>query len=459
MTAVRGVFRQILSAARQKVKTQRVAYLGPQFSFTHLAAIERFGESADLIPVSTIASVFEEVNRGHADFGLVPIENSTDGRIVDTLDMFTRLPLRICGEVQIAVHHNLASKSPRSEITEIYSKPQALSQCREWLSRNMPHARLIEVTSTSTAAQLARDKPGVGAVASRQAAVEYELQIVAENIEDNANNVTRFAVIGDQTTRPTGHDRTAVLLQIPHKPGSLSDALQAFKKNKLNLTWIESFPLRGPESGYLFFIDFEGHFDEGRDEARARGAGPQRRPPRGPRIVSAQRAAGMTAPSRRKLVAGNWKMNTTRASAVELARAVAARVPAERRDVEVLVCPPFPYLLPVGRGHPRERGEARRTRRLFRAAGSLYGRSRRADARRRWLPLCDRRTQRAAARSGRGRRRDRPQGRRGDRRRARRDPVRRRIAVGARGQPDRGRSRFAVGRGACRLDEVVPRST
>jgi chorismate mutase/prephenate dehydratase len=264
IAAVRGVFRQVLSASRQKVKTQRVAYLGPQFSFTHLAAIERFGESADLIPVSTIASVFEEVNRGHADFGLVPIENSTDGRIVDTLDMFTRLPLRICGEVQIAVHHNLCSKSPRSEITEIYSKPQALSQCREWLSRNMPQARLIEVTSTSTAAQLARDKPGVGAVASRQAAVEYDLQIVAEKIEDNANNVTRFAVIGDQPTRPSGHDRTAVLLQIPHEPGSLSDALQSFKKNKLNLSWIESFPLRGPESGYLFFIDFEGHFNDAR---------------------------------------------------------------------------------------------------------------------------------------------------------------------------------------------------
>jgi chorismate mutase/prephenate dehydratase len=264
MAAVRGVFRQILSASRHKVKTNRVAYLGPQFSFTHLAAIERFGESADLMPVSTIASVFEEVNRGHADYGLVPIENSTDGRIVDTLDMFTRLPLRICGEVQIAVHHNLCSKSPRSEITEVYSKPQALSQCREWLARNMPQARLIEVTSTSTAAQLARDKPGVGAVASRQAAVEYDLQIVAEKIEDNANNVTRFAVIGDQPTRPSGHDRTAVLLQIPHEPGSLSDSLQSFKKNKLNLSWIESFPLRGPESGYLFFIDFEGHLDDSR---------------------------------------------------------------------------------------------------------------------------------------------------------------------------------------------------
>lgn len=260
--AVRGVFRQILSAARNQIRVQRVAYLGPSFSFTHLAAIERFGESAEFIPVNTIAAVFEEVNRGHADYGIVPIENSTDGRIIDTLDMFRRIPLRICGEVQLSVHHNLLSRTPRSEITEIYSKPQALSQCRDWLSRNMPQARLIEVTSTSTAAQLARDKPGAGAVASKQAAVEYDLQIIAEQIEDNQNNVTRFAVIGDRTTNPTGKDRTSVLLQIPHKPGALADALQSFKGQKINLTWIESFPLRGPESGYIFFLDFEGHLKD-----------------------------------------------------------------------------------------------------------------------------------------------------------------------------------------------------
>jgi chorismate mutase/prephenate dehydratase len=257
--AVHGVFRQILSAARQKVKPTRVAYLGPAYSYTHIAAMDRFGESADLVPVSTIASVFEEVNRGQADYGIVPIENSTDGRIVDTLDMFTRLPLRICGEVQIAIHHNLLARCPRSEITEIYSKPQALSQCRDWLSKNMPQARLLEVTSTSTAAQLARDKPGAAAVASLKAAAEYDLNIVAESIQDNQNNVTRFAIIGDDDTKPTGRDRTALLLQIPHKPGALADALASFKRNKINLTWIESFPLRGPESGYLFFLDFEGH--------------------------------------------------------------------------------------------------------------------------------------------------------------------------------------------------------
>ena len=259
---LRSVFRPILSAARQKVKNTRVAYLGPPFSYTHIAAIDRFGESADLVPVNTIATVFEAVNRGHAEYGMVPIENSTDGRVVDTLDMFTRLPLRICGEVQLAVHHNLLGRCARGEITEIYSKPQAFSQCRDWLAKNMPQARLIEVTSTSTAAQLARDKPGVGAVASQQAALQYDLDIIAEGIEDNRNNVTRFAVIGEDVAEQTGKDRTALLLQITHKSGSLAECLMAFKQNRLNLTWIESFPLREPDKGYLFFLDFEGHMTD-----------------------------------------------------------------------------------------------------------------------------------------------------------------------------------------------------
>lgn len=262
--AVCSVFREIISGARSVVKTLRIAYLGPAYSYTHLAALERFGSAATLIPVNSIAAVFEEVNRGHADYGIAPIENSTDGRVVDTLDMFTRLPLKICGEVRLAIHHNLMARCQRGEVTEIYSKPQALSQCRDWLGRNMPQSRLIEVTSTSTAAQLARDKFGAAAVASSQAAAQYDLQILAENIEDNKANYTRFAVIGDEVTKPTGRDRTAVLLQIPHKPGSLAEALTAFKKNSINLTWIESFPLKGPEVGYLFFLDFEGHAADAR---------------------------------------------------------------------------------------------------------------------------------------------------------------------------------------------------
>ena len=262
--AVRGVFRQIISASRRRVKTHRVAYLGPQFSFTHLAAIERFGESADLYPVSTIASVFEEVNRANASYGVVPIENSTDGRIIDTLDMFQKLPLQVCGEVKLSVHLNLLAKCPRGEITEVYSKPQALSQCRDWLARNMPQARLYPVTSTSTAAELARNKMGVGAIASRQAAIEYDLDLIASDIEDNPHNVTRFAVIGDEVSPATGRDRTSILLQIPDKPGTLSDVLLVFKNAKINLTWIESFPVRGPEKGYQFFLDLEGHVSDAR---------------------------------------------------------------------------------------------------------------------------------------------------------------------------------------------------
>src|SRR4029079_8978955 len=138
----------------------RVAYLGPAYSYSHLAAIHRFGQSVELVPVGTIAAVFEEVNGRQADFGLVPVENSTDGRVADTLDMFSRLPVRICGEVQLRIHHNLLGKCSRSDVKEVYSKPQALSQCRNWLARHLPTARTVEVTSTTTAAQLAQEKPG-----------------------------------------------------------------------------------------------------------------------------------------------------------------------------------------------------------------------------------------------------------------------------------------------------------
>ena len=151
------------------------------------------------MPVGNIAAVFEEINRRHADFGLVPIENSTDGRVADTLDMFTRLPARICGEVQLRIHHNLLGKCTRAEVEEVYSKPQALSQCRNWLARHLPGARTVEVTSTSTAAQLAHDKPGAAAIASLQAGVHHGLDVLAADIEDNQGNLTRFAVIGDDT--------------------------------------------------------------------------------------------------------------------------------------------------------------------------------------------------------------------------------------------------------------------
>jgi chorismate mutase/prephenate dehydratase len=261
--SVRAIFREIISASRALQKVDKVAYLGPEYSFSHLAAVERFGHAVEFLRVDTIAAVFEQVNRGHADFGVVPLENSTDGRIADTLDMFLRLPqLKIAAEVRLRVHHNLLANCEQQEIRRVYSKPQALSQCRTWLAKNVPHASLIEVTSTAAAAELVVREPGAAAVASKQAAVRYGLRVLYQNIEDNPNNETRFAVIGYHTGERTGHDKTAVMFRVAHQPGSLVNALDVFKQSKINLTWIESFPARAPQPQYVFFVDFEGHVED-----------------------------------------------------------------------------------------------------------------------------------------------------------------------------------------------------
>jgi chorismate mutase / prephenate dehydratase len=258
-TCVQTLLRELASGCRSLIREPRIAFLGPLYSFSHLAAIHRFGQSVELVPVGTIAAVFEEVFRKQSDFGLVPIENSTDGRVADTLDMFTRMRVRICGEIELRIHHSLLGKCPRTDIREVYSKTQPLSQCRNWLAKHLPTARTIEVTSTSTAAQLAAEKPGAAAIASMQAGVHYGLDVIAGNIEDNPFNATRFAVIGDHPSPRTGNDRTAMLFQMEHRPGTLADAMAIFKRAKLNLTWIESFPLPGPTRGYLFFVEMEGH--------------------------------------------------------------------------------------------------------------------------------------------------------------------------------------------------------
>jgi chorismate mutase/prephenate dehydratase len=261
--AVRAIFREIMSGSRALQKVLKVAYLGPEDSFSHLAALERFGSSVEFMRVGSIAAVFEEVNRGHADFGVVPLENSTDGRVADTLDMFQRLPqLRICSEVRLPIHHNLLANCEQQRIRRVYSKEQALSQCRTWLSKNVPQAQLIPVSSTSVAADTALREEGAAAVASREAAVRYGLRILFTDIEDSPFNETRFAVIGMQESPRTGRDRTAVMFKVPHQPGSLVDALNIFKQNKLNLMWIESFPAKSPRQEYVFFVDFEGHHDD-----------------------------------------------------------------------------------------------------------------------------------------------------------------------------------------------------
>lgn len=260
---IRSIYREIMSGSRALQKVIKVAYLGPDWSYSHLAAVERFGQAVEFIRVGSIMAVFEEVNRGHVDFGVVPLENSTDGRVADTLDMFMRLPqLKISSEVRLRIHHNLLANCDQPDIRRVYSKDQALSQCRNWLSKNVPHAQLIPMASTADAAKLAQQEPGAAAVASRQAAVQYGLRILFQDIQDSPYNETRFAVIGMQEVPKTGHDKTAIMFKVPHSPGSLVDALNVFKSAKLNLTWIESFPAKSPKSEYVFFADFEGHAED-----------------------------------------------------------------------------------------------------------------------------------------------------------------------------------------------------
>ncbi len=186
---IRAIFREIMSGSRAIQKVLKVAYLGPEYSFSHLAAVERFGQTVEFMGVGSIAAVFEIVDRGHVDFGVVPVENSSDGRVADSLDMFLRMPhLVVCGEVRLRIHHNLMANCEQNEIRRVYSKPQALSQCRNWLSKNLPQASQHEVTSTADAARLAQMEPGAAAVASRQAAVNYGLRILFEDIEDSPHN-------------------------------------------------------------------------------------------------------------------------------------------------------------------------------------------------------------------------------------------------------------------------------
>ena len=257
--SVQAIFREVISAARAIQTPTRIAYLGPEFTFSHLAAIQRFGQSAELVPVGTIAAVFEEVERGQAEFGVVPMENSTDGRVSDTLDCFSRSSVRICGELPLRIHHCLLGNGPRELIRIVYSKPQPLSQCRNWLAKHLPKASLCEVASTAEAAQLALANSDLAAIASLQAGTNYGLPVIAQNIEDQPDNITRFAIIAQETAPRTGNDKTALMLEIAHQPGALADAMAVFKRNRLNMTWIESFPIPGHRGRYLFFVEFVGH--------------------------------------------------------------------------------------------------------------------------------------------------------------------------------------------------------
>jgi chorismate mutase/prephenate dehydratase len=256
------IFTEIISASRALESPVRVAYLGPAHTFAHVAALQRFGSSCEMIPATTVEDVFREVERRNADFGVVPIENSTEGVERRTLDAFVASDLRICAEIYLRIAHCLVSAGSLQQIRVVRSHPQALAQCRQWLAQNLPHAELIAESSTARAAEVVLSRPAEAAIATRLAGESLGLGILVEHIEDQPQNYTRFFVLGAAETPPTGRDKTSIAFQTQHKPGALCDVLAYFKEHGVNLTMIESRPMRDRPWHYLFFVDLQGHAQE-----------------------------------------------------------------------------------------------------------------------------------------------------------------------------------------------------
>jgi len=261
--AIRKVFREIISASLSLEQPMKVAFLGPQGTFTHAAAMQQFGFSAQLMPQKSIPAIFEEVARGRAPYGVVPVENSTEGVVSHTLDMFMESELKINAEIMLGISHFLMSRSGRmTDIKKIVSHPQPLAQCRKWLEENLPDVPLVDVGSTALAAQMALEDESFGAIASEMAATLYGLQVVKERIEDNPNNFTRFLVIGTNTPERSGRDKTSLMFNIKDQPGILYRMLEPFSKREINLSKIESRPMKKKAWEYIFFLDIEGHIDD-----------------------------------------------------------------------------------------------------------------------------------------------------------------------------------------------------
>ena len=261
--AVRKVFREIISASLNMELPLQVAFLGPQSTFTHQAAMQQFGLSASLVPLKSIPAVFEEVERGRAHYGVIPVENSTEGVVNHTLDMFINSDLKIIAEIMLEISHHLLSKSGRIDlITKIISHPQPLAQCRHWLETNLPDVPLIDVSSTAAAAQMVVEDDNAAAIASAAAAVQYGLQVVKARIEDNPHNFTRFLVIGKKPPGKGEDDKTSIMFSIKDEPGILYRMLEPFSKRQINLTKIESRPMKQKAWEYVFFLDLMGHCED-----------------------------------------------------------------------------------------------------------------------------------------------------------------------------------------------------
>lgn len=261
------LFREVMSACLALEKPMNIAYLGPEGTFTQAAALKHFGHSVNTSPSGTINNVFREVESGVVNYGVVPIENSTEGVVNHTLDLFINSPLKICGEVHLRIHHNLLTgnedEQSLASIKTIYAHQQSLAQCRGWLDANLPQAERVAVGSNAEAAKIVSESKGVcAAIASESAAELYELRVVVPSIEDEPDNTTRFLIIGTQEVGASGQDKTTVMLSVKNQPGALSNLLTPISEKGISLTRIESRPSRRGNWEYVFFLDLEGHVDD-----------------------------------------------------------------------------------------------------------------------------------------------------------------------------------------------------
>jgi chorismate mutase / prephenate dehydratase len=259
---LKAIYREIMSGSIALEKKLTIAYLGPAATFTHQAAQAKFGSSLDYVPATTIADVFYKVESGQADYGVVPIENSTEGAVSHTLDMFFKSKLKIYSEILLEISQCLLSNQKLDQIHKIYSKREVFGQCRLWLRANLPSAECLEVSSTAHAAEIAKKEKNSAAIASELASTLYSVPIIQKSIEDSPHNVTRFFIIGKKDSPPSGSDKTSIIFSTEDKSGALYETLGVFKSFKINLSMIESRPSRKKVWEYYFFVDFDGHKTE-----------------------------------------------------------------------------------------------------------------------------------------------------------------------------------------------------
>ncbi len=258
---IQAIYRELMSGSFPLVRPPRIGYLGPPGSYSHLAATRKFGASVEYEPLKQISAVFDEIQREHIDLGVVPIENSLAGGVVDTLNAFARGGVEICAEVYLSVQHHLLANCPLEQVKRVYSKPEVFAQCQKWLTETGLISETIAVPSTSKAAEMAAAEEGAAAVGSELAGKVYGLREICNRIEDDPGNVTRFLVVGREHAKPTGRDKTALLFEAADRPGALVDVLDVFRQASINMTFIESRPSQTRKFEYSFFVDIEGHLE------------------------------------------------------------------------------------------------------------------------------------------------------------------------------------------------------